>query len=294
MQCATAQELAVVFGRHDNLVGIYRPGDEVGEQALGRDPSQQLAVLMLNAGMLHSSGPFRMHVDLARSLGEAGLPSFRFDVSGIGESLAIGASGTSLQRVAKEVSAALDYLQGSYGLQHFALFGLCAGADDALYAALQDERIGGLFSVDGLGYRTRRYYWHRLWMHYWPKLSSPSKWRYWFSAALGRLPETPPSLQFGDDIREFPSREVAREQLQSLLTRKVRMHFHYTGGVGSYYNYATQFQEMFPELDADASGELLTTSFQPESDHVSFLCEHRAQLVRIATEKLVAYQQMLA
>jgi hypothetical protein len=292
MKCATSPEQAIVFGQHQNLIGIFRSANE-SLPALDNDASQRLAVLMLNAGMLHSTGPFRMHVDLARALSKAGIPSLRFDVSGIGESLAIGASGSSLQRVANEVSAAMDYVQVNTGIQRFALFGLCAGADDALYAALHDKRITGLFSVDGLGYRTGKFYWHRLHSNYWPKLSSPRKWRTWWLRRLGRTPETPPSLQFGDDIREFPSREIALQQLRQLIERRVRMHYHYTGGVGSYYNYAEQFRDMFPELYMRSSHapQCITTSFQPESDHVCFLCEHRAELVRLATAKFVEFQR---
>ncbi len=60
-----------------------------------------------------------------------GLASFRFDLSGIGESLPIGASGCSLERATTEIRQALDWLETQHGFKQFALFGLCSGADDA-------------------------------------------------------------------------------------------------------------------------------------------------------------------
>ena len=83
-----------------------------------------------------------------------------------------------------------------------------------------------------------------------------------------------------DDIREFPAREIALQQLQQLLKRHVDVHFHYTGGVDAYYNYAGQFADMFPELMQDNGlRQHLSHSFLADYDHVAFLCEQRHELV---------------
>lgn len=147
-------ETAVVFGDYSHLVGVVAEPTSV-------DSSDTFAVLIITAGMLPSSGPFRLHVDLARSLATENILSLRFDLSGIGESLAVGTCGSSLDRAAIEISAAIDFLSENYGITRVALFGLCSGADDALYAALQDKRIVGLFCVDGCGYRTPKFYLYR-------------------------------------------------------------------------------------------------------------------------------------
>ncbi len=276
-------EQAIVFGNYDNLVGILnRPRRPAGPD---------FAVILLTPGMVHNAGPFRLHVQLARALAEGGLASLRFDLSGIGESLAVGASGSSLERAADEVSQAVDWLKQAHGIQRVALCGLCSGADDAIFSALQDRRVVGVFAIDGCGYRTPRYYRQRLISHYLPKLLNPKKWRSVVSRWWRGPEQRPGALQLGTDVREFPERATAERQLGSLLDRGVQLHFHYTGGIGEYYNYAEQFSDMFPTL-VNRSG--LTTSFQPASDHVALLCEHRRELVDLACLTLRGMAQDLA
>ncbi len=280
-QALCLEPQAIAFGRFDHLVGVYQPE---------RTPQRQsFAVVILTAGMLPSSGPFRLHVDLATALAEQGVPSLRFDLSGIGESLAVGSEGTSLERAAAEISAAIDYLQQYQQIHQVALFGLCSGADDALFAALQDDRISGLFAIDGCGYRTPQFYLHRLLQNYLPKLTSYRAW----SSRLQRLvcgPQSEPeSLRLGSDVREFPDRLTAAKQLHQLVQRGVRLHFHYTGGVGDYYNHAAQFRAMFAGTELATSGALdkIETSFYADSDHVCYLVEHRERLVALATKSLL-------
>jgi pimeloyl-ACP methyl ester carboxylesterase len=290
-------ETAVVFGEYSHLIGICtRP--ERSTRADVNDASQGFAVVMVTAGMLPSSGPFRLHMSLAQSLSAEGIASLRFDLSGIGESLAVGGGGSSLERAAKEISAAIDYLHEELGIERVALFGLCSGADDALYAALQDHRIMGVFSIDGCGYRTRGYYWHRLLRNYLPKLTSIRAWQDRILRFTGDHHLVPESLQLANDIREFPDRETAAGQLMQLVQRGVALHFHYTGGVGDYYNHARQFKDMFADTALARSGLIkkISTSFTPETDHVAFLTEHREELVNYATTCFISmsYQAGLA
>lgn len=272
MKTPRSREQAVVFGEDHNLVGIFR-------NTSGADSEKRFAVILVTPGVLPSAGPFRMHVDIARALSSASIPSLRFDLSGIGESLPGNFDGSSLQRAASEITSAIDWLQQEHAVDRVALFGLCSGADDALFAALNDERIISLFSMDGLGYRTTKYHFYRAWNHYVPKILSLSKWGQLLRSSLGLGAITPASLEMGFDIREFPQRDEAAEQLQQLEERGIKAHFHYTGGVADYYNYDGQFRDMFPELEM----EYISSSFAPECDHTAFLCEHRTDLVRRVT-----------
>lgn len=302
----SAESRVCVFGEWENLVGVYQPGSPrpARRTASGNDDSQasgQTAVLILTPGMLHSAGPFRLHCDLAKALSIHGIPSLRFDLSGIGESLAVGADGTSLDRARSEISQAIDFLQSEYGLRKVVCFGLCSGADDALHAALQEERIAGVFSLDGCGYRTRAYYWHRIWGRYLPKLFSARKWRNRLAKIVGLGPDTPSSLQLGDDIREFPTRKQATEQISKIRARGTALHFHYTGGVDEYYNYEMQFADMFADiLEAECrelrrtEDGLISWSYQPESDHVGFLCEHRDAIVDQAVRQILLMTSRVA
>ena len=272
-------EDAAVFGPEANLVGVHCSTQM-------SDADDRFAALMITPGMLPSSGPYRLHVKLARRLAAIGISSLRFDLSGIGESLAVGTVGSSLDRAASEISSAIDFLHETQGIERVALFGLCSGADDALYAAQKDNRITGVFSVDGLGYRTPRYRWHRITRNYLPKLASKRAWTNRVRRLLGKIEAVPDTLRTGSDIREFPDRITAAQQLTELVHRGVTMHFHYTGGVTDYYNHAEQFKEMFQGTVLGKSGAIdqITTSYHQESDHVSFLIEHREDLIQMATD----------
>lgn len=270
------QRDAKVFGQQDNLVGIVRHPTKANSP-------DDFGVLILTPGMLHNAGPFRLHVDLAEALADFGLPSLRFDLSGIGESLAVGNQGDSLQRAASEIGQAIDMLERDYGIRRVAIFGLCSGADDGFNAAVHDDRIVGLFLLDGCGYRTRKYYWHRLVKHYLRKALSLRSWIRIFERQCLRK-SAPATLQLGTDIREFPSQPVAAAQLQQLVDRSVRIHFHYTGGVKEYYNHAEQFDDMFPGVCGNG---LVSSTYRPEADHVAYLCEHRQELVTAVAQRML-------
>ena len=234
------------------------------------------AIVFVTAGMLHNAGPFRLHVDLANRLLNLGIPSLRFDVSGIGESLAIGSEGKSIDRAAEEIHQAIDWIVETKAIEKVALFGLCSGADDAIHAAVTDTRVTGVVAMDGCGYRTPLFYWYRFIDHYGPRLKRFAKWRDMIGRNLKRTNAVPESLQAGTDIREFPPQKVSERQLLSLANRDVRLHFVYTGGVGEYYNHDTQFNTMFPALSRH---HRVSHRYFPALDHVAFLCEDRRKLV---------------
>lgn len=261
---------ASVFGRCGNLVGV---------SILPEAPSQEdLCLVMLTAGMLHHVGPYRLHVDLAKRFADEGVASFRFDLSGIGESLAVGSCEDSLGRAFDETRQALDLLQEQHGFTRFILFGLCSGADDAIEVARMDQRVCGVVLMDGCGFRTIGYHWHRLLQRYLPRLLSADK-------VFGKLrnllrlndPDpVPTSLAAGKDIREFPDRLTAQSQIQRLVDRGTCLRFIYTGGAHDYFNHEGQFTAMFPELRHRGR---LSVSFRPQWDHVAYLPEDRQALI---------------
>ena len=135
-------ERVVCFGPAGRLVGIL--GDATG---VAKDP---VAVLLLNAGMLHRVGPNRLHVKLARRLSELGYPNLRFDFGGIGDS-SPGPEDLAevLAQLQAECGLAMDYLQSSLGIERFVLVGMCSGADIALCVANHDSRVVGSGLING-------------------------------------------------------------------------------------------------------------------------------------------------
>jgi hypothetical protein len=272
IQLAAAEESAVLFGKHDHLVGVWTEGCFDCDS---ENTDASTAVIMVTAGMIHHSGPFRLHVELANQFRHRGIPSLRFDLSGIGESLAIGTSGSSLDRAASEIGQAIDWIAQNRGIEKVILFGLCSGADDAIYTATVDKRVCGVIAMDGCGYRTAGFHWYRIRQHVLPRLTRRSKWISLLRRFTKRGQDAPRSLRLGDDIREFPSQNVAQSQLIALADRSTQLHFIYTSGVGDYYNHAGQFDAMFPLLKEKHE---VSHCYFGDMDHVAFLWEDRHKL----------------
>lgn len=259
-------EKPVVFGEADNLFGIVNIPETL---------SSRTAVVMLTAGMLHHVGSFRFHVLLARELESSGVLSLRFDLSGIGESVATGYSGSSLDRAAHEASQAIDLLNSQYEIDNVVLFGLCSGADDGWYIAKKDRRVVGLAMIDGLGFPTKGH--QRLaWLDKARRLTLPSYWNAKIRRTRTESRYETANLPFGTDIREFPSQAQATEDLQEFCARRMRILACYTGGAKEYYNYESQFDEMFAGVELLGCVE---HGFYPNMDHVALLKEDRRLLL---------------
>ena len=274
---STAREEAVVFGVDSNLVGVYTPAND----HCSEDGSSKQPVLLVTAGMLHNVGPFRLHVELARQLAEAGAPSLRFDLSGIGESLpSVENFPSSLARAAAEIGEAASWICERESCEHVGVFGLCSGADDAMHAALEDQRLQSLFLMEGCAFPTFKFHLMLAYRKYGPKLLNYKKWLQLFQRVLGNVDEeSPRSMPMGTDIREFPDRLTSQDQLQSLIQQGKRIKFYYAGN-GELYNYRNQFFDMFPEIAVGS----IDVEFDAEADHVTYLVEHRERLINSAVE----------
>lgn len=259
-------EKPVVFGEAANLFGIVNVPETL---------SSRTAVVMLTAGMLHHVGSFRFHVLLARELESCGILSLRFDLSGIGESIATGYSGSSLERAAYEASQAIDLLNSDYEIDNIILFGLCSGADDGWFIAKKDRRVIALAMIDGLGYPTKAH--QRLaWLDKARRLATPSYWNAKIRRTRNESQSESANLPLGTDIREFPSQDQATVDLQEFCDRQMRILACYTGGTKEYYNYESQFEEMFAGVEFTGCVEHV---FYPNMDHVALLKEDRRVLL---------------
>jgi dienelactone hydrolase len=140
-------EIAVSLGPQKNLIGVLTPPSA---------PSQGLAVLCLNAGVVHRIGPHRISVKVARRLAAHGYTVMRFDISGVGDSRSPHTAVSFGEQAIRDIRAVMDYLEREHGLQAFALWGICAGAENAYAVALADGRVKGIFLFDGYAYATLR------------------------------------------------------------------------------------------------------------------------------------------
>jgi len=138
----STEESVVSFGPDQTLIGIVTtpPADA---------PHAGIGCLLLNTGVNHRIGPRRINVKAARKLAASGVPSLRFDMTGIGDSKASSGREDYRQQQLSDMRAALDQFQASTGLSRFVVFGVCTGAANALTLALADARVVGVLMFDG-------------------------------------------------------------------------------------------------------------------------------------------------
>lgn len=139
-------ETPVLFGPDEGLFGLLSQPQSARSDA---------ACLVLNTGVNHRIGPHRINVKTARRLASAGIPTLRFDLSGIGDSVAAQSRHAFRAQAVEDMKAAMDYLAERHGIRRFLVFGICSGAENAMALALADPRVTGMLAFDGEMYLTR-------------------------------------------------------------------------------------------------------------------------------------------
>lgn len=126
-------ERPVVFAcGDDSLLGILH---ESAQPAT-------LGVLVIVGGPQYRVGSHRQFVLMARDLARSGVPVFRFDYRGMGDS--DGAART-FEAVEEDVAAALDaFFREQPQVSGVVLWGLCDAASVALMVCRQDPRVRGV------------------------------------------------------------------------------------------------------------------------------------------------------
>ncbi|MDX2055556.1 MAG: alpha/beta hydrolase [Polyangiaceae bacterium] len=276
-------ERACSFGRETrkNLMGVLT-------LPIG-DKRREVALIFVNAGVLHRVGPYRLYVELARRLASVGFATLRFDLSGLGDSELPVDDLNELERAVVDVQAAMDYLQQQYSFDRFVLLGLCSGADDALSSAVADARVVGAVLLDGFGFRTAGFYRR----HYLARALQPKKVLAFLSrqvknatslAALKALQHpgkgaasagSPAGAALDIFDRQFPPASVVAGHLSRLAKRGAKLLFIYSGGSG-YFNHERQFAEMFP---APELAQCADVHFLGPADHTYTVLADRESLV---------------
>ena len=110
-----------------------------------------------NAGLIYRIGPRRFSVKLARALAEAGIPTLRFDLAGVGDSKYVGESSSARRRThLASMRSALRPAQAYDRCAPLHRDGDLLGAVNAYHRiATVDERVVGVFMYDKFYYRSR-------------------------------------------------------------------------------------------------------------------------------------------
>jgi len=128
-------EQALLLGPRRAIAGVLTKPDST-------ETSNKIAVLILNAGLIHHAGPGRLHVKLARKLAELGIASVRFDFSGVGDSPARIDNLPIWEVATREPQEVMDDL-GRRGFRYFVMAGICSGAYGTFQTAMRDNRVVG-------------------------------------------------------------------------------------------------------------------------------------------------------
>jgi pimeloyl-ACP methyl ester carboxylesterase len=250
--------------------------------------------VILNAGVLHRVGPHRLHVVLARRLAAAGVTCLRLDLGGIGDSVNSSDATTFRDSAVNDTRLALTGLAERTGAERFVIFGVCAGADNAIATALVDDRVAGIAVVDPHTYASKR---GRLRSLY-TKLSarSPKESVRWIAkvaerrarAALDRLralrdrAEAPEEEEEG---RSPPPLGQFRADLNALVARDAKILAIYSGIHGAKYNHPNQLFELFPEL----RGKVESAYFS-NANHTFTELDEQAELIALVSDWMARFR----
>ncbi len=257
------QESVCQFGPDNGLTGILTQPNESDRVA------DAPVALILNAGIVHNIGPFRLHVDIARQLAEAGFSSLRIDLSGLGDSET--RTGKSVDdRAVLDATDAIDFLAEHLSCGSVVVVGLCSGAFNAHQAALADPRVVGASFFDGIVFRTTGFY-----LRHYLRYAKP---RFWRNAIKRRVIGEPlASEAAGETLGESEFFEVEKTQAEvsqeigGLVDRGLKMLFVYTEGYDDVAS-AGQFEEMFGIKPSDQ----VQVEYFKEAEHTFRLSHNRA------------------
>lgn len=260
-------ERALRFGRAMHLVGI------AGLPESTKAAAENVGVIVLNAGLVHRIGPFRLHVDMTRRLNASGYPTLRFDMSTIGDSAASGESQSRRQQIHADVTDAISLLGEQARCSRFVVIGLCSGAQNAHQVACSVSSIVGAVFLDGYAYRT---FGHHL-RNYLPRLLQAKLWKRVFTGRHGS------SMQGNDAQNNEPIFSVTplpqatvRADFAGMLDRGLKLCLIYSGGISTYFNHVRQFRECFGRVVDHPN---VSTSYLAGCDHTYVLTGDRKRLI---------------
>jgi alpha/beta superfamily hydrolase len=268
-------ESAFVFGPRKSLVGILT------EPPAGAH-RENLGVVLFNAGVLHRTGPARIHVALARELAALGVTVLRFDFSGIGDSpRAEGATHSFVEQALADAGEALDHLS-SRGIDRFVTFGICSGADMAIRTASRDARIVGVATVDGYNIPTP-------WSMLLNARRQVFKLRSWVRLLSGRslvltAVKATAMTQQSAETSIFPSYRAFVAALRTLVERRSPVLLGFSGGSSSWHHFNHGLRGKVPFWP---NGKHIQAVHLHDTDHTFTLLNNQRRFVTLVRDWVI-------
>lgn len=264
-------EKAIVVGENPQLLGVLTKQNKYEATSDARLPT----ILLLNSGLLGHIGPFRLYVRMARKFADMGFSTFRFDLSGIGDSERHLDVRTRDEQHMGDIQSVMNYLDKHEKCYQYIVMGICTGADNAHKAMLKDKRVVGAVCIDGYAYQTPRYYFNL----YAPKLTSFNSWktlsRQIFNKLKSKFEHKQDVIPQNIEYRWVePSEEKTEQDYKIFIERNVSLLAIFTASWP--YNYLQQHADSFKNLPF---GENLQVAYLENAEHIFPLSEDRTQLM---------------
>ena len=265
---------------HKQLVGIYT--ERNAEKGTNPQGKKLPVILFLNSGLLPHVGPYRLYVNLAREFSKLGFSSFRFDLSGIGDSEKHKDSRLYKAQHSEDIIRVIDFLEENENEESFIALGICTGADNAHKTMVKDKRVVGAVSIDGYTYPTWRYYANL----YGPKMMRLKSWVTLFKTVLKRIPslfeaKQEQGPQAIDMSWNKPEKQQTEAEFRDFIARDANLLNIYTASWP--YNYQNQLADVFQNIPF---GDNLQLAYLEDAEHIFPLVEDRQKLTATITEWL--------
>ncbi len=240
-------EHTLTLGIENHLVATFTPADT------GFDGAPPIVALLTNSGVIPRSGPHRMNVHLARRLAAQGIPSVRFDMSGLGDSRRTASTLPVVEQWVADTRSVMDAAQTRFGCARFLMVGFCSGAEVAHLVALEDPRLRAILIWDLYAYPTAasraRTFFYKL-----RRAGLAGSVRKLGEKLLGAVRskagngDEGPANGRAVQVSVVPPREVFGQRIQTLSDGGVELLFVYCGGEPEWFNHAGQFKGMFGQF----------------------------------------------
>lgn len=264
------KEKIIQFGPENCMMGIVsEPRQTISDRPI---------ILILNSGLIHRIGPYRMGVELARQLAELGFLVIRFDLSKIGDSTSYDSTLGFKERTISEIRAAMDMMERRYSVNQFISIGLCTGAMNSHLITSNDDRVLAAVMLDGYVYPTLRFHCNRLLQKSRNVFSSGNLLQKIGNLAGAKTISSGMSGLEGVDYWNLPPKSEISEDLLKMMVRKVELLFIYSGGMHYYFNYKNQLKDSFRSINFSGQVEI---HYLKEMDHTYTLSSDRRQMLDV-------------
>lgn len=269
-------EQAYIFGENDTLTGITTEDDSASVN------NNDIAVIILNSGLLHKPGPFRLSTTLSREIAKLGMVTFRFDLSGIGDSKKHKDVRVREDQILGDIQEAMNFIGRKKGINKFIILGICTGADNTHKIAVIDDRVVGAVFMDGYAYPTVKYH-----MKEWqPRLLRPLKLashtvrliRRFFSSQKEKYDDSRKENYFW----ELPPKQKTEAELREFVDRGMNMLFIFTGSWVTFL-YPQQMNDSFSSIDFKGR---LQVDYLKNASHLYVASKSRERVIQVILQWL--------